>query len=297
MTATTQWLELYKTPDPGIITKLSPQDFKNFIAYVFERAGYTVAPYDLDGADFELREGRHIAGYVAATVGVHQVGSKPVLALSGVPSDSRTEKFYISAEDFSSQAAPAIEKAKHIFLMDIVKLQRYINYVRGTRHPKSRDTPLSPSKLFGQEPQKRPTTRTKVMVLANNKGGVCKTTSAFAIGLILATEMNKKVLFVDLDDQANLTQSAIRVKKSVTGSMVFPSPNISDHFADFSTYPLGTLIQPTNFKNAWIIPSAPELRMTLSTTVDWTETEQRFTTFLHHESVVIPNNGGDFDWM
>ena len=39
---------------------------------------------------------------------------------------------------------------------------------------------------------------------ANNKGGVGKTTTSVAIGQAWA-RMGKKVLFVDLDSQANLT--------------------------------------------------------------------------------------------
>lgn len=44
----------------------------------------------------------------------------------------------------------------------------------------------------------------KVVSFVNNKGGVGKTTSACSIGLAWA-RMGKKVLFIDLDSQANLT--------------------------------------------------------------------------------------------
>lgn len=44
----------------------------------------------------------------------------------------------------------------------------------------------------------------KIICFANNKGGVGKTTSASSIGLTWA-KMGKKVLFIDLDSQANLT--------------------------------------------------------------------------------------------
>ncbi len=44
----------------------------------------------------------------------------------------------------------------------------------------------------------------KIVCFANNKGGVGKTTTAVAIGQAWARK-NKKVLFVDLDSQANLT--------------------------------------------------------------------------------------------
>lgn len=44
----------------------------------------------------------------------------------------------------------------------------------------------------------------KVVSFMNNKGGVGKTTSAYAIGLAW-TMMGKRILFIDLDSQANLT--------------------------------------------------------------------------------------------
>lgn len=44
----------------------------------------------------------------------------------------------------------------------------------------------------------------KVVNFLNNKGGVGKTTSAYNIGVAWA-EMGKKILFIDLDSQSNLT--------------------------------------------------------------------------------------------
>lgn len=44
----------------------------------------------------------------------------------------------------------------------------------------------------------------KVIAFANNKGGVGKTTTTCSIGFAMA-ELGKKVLFIDMDSQANLT--------------------------------------------------------------------------------------------
>ena len=46
---------------------------------------------------------------------------------------------------------------------------------------------------------------TKVITVINQKGGVGKTTTAHAIGAWLQAKQNKKILFLDLDQQGNLT--------------------------------------------------------------------------------------------
>lgn len=47
---------------------------------------------------------------------------------------------------------------------------------------------------------------TKVIIIANNKGGVGKTSSVAAIGDVLARNMHKKVLLIDADPQGNLSR-------------------------------------------------------------------------------------------
>ncbi|MDQ8642966.1 AAA family ATPase, partial [Enterococcus sp. FR192] len=53
----------------------------------------------------------------------------------------------------------------------------------------------------------------KVISVINMKGGVGKTTLTKELGYFMAKNKNKKVLFIDLDPQSNLTQSFFLNKK------------------------------------------------------------------------------------
>lgn len=89
---------------------------------------------------------------------------------------------------------------------------------------------------------------TKVVALANQKGGVGKTTTAINFSACLA-EKRKRVLLVDLDPQANAT-SGFGLEKEVGGS-IFP--------ALLGEQDCFSLIKETGVKNLDIIPSELDL--------------------------------------
>lgn len=89
---------------------------------------------------------------------------------------------------------------------------------------------------------------TKVVALANQKGGVGKTTTAINFSACLA-EKRKRVLLIDLDPQANAT-SGLGLDK-IRGASVFTAL-MGEKSAE-------ELVQPTRVKHLDIIPSELDL--------------------------------------
>jgi chromosome partitioning protein len=90
---------------------------------------------------------------------------------------------------------------------------------------------------------------TNVYALANQKGGVGKTTTALSLGAYLASS-GQRVLLVDTDSQANATTS-LGVDRSTL--------NASLYEVLISQYPMAQVIIPSRHKRLWLAPATAAL--------------------------------------
>jgi len=89
---------------------------------------------------------------------------------------------------------------------------------------------------------------TTVIALANQKGGVGKTTTAINLGAGLA-ELERRVLIIDIDAQANAT--------SGLGMRIADQPSTYDLLIGDAK--LADVVAPTQFERLFLVPSTPEL--------------------------------------
>ncbi|MGH9170631.1 MAG: ParA family protein [Acidimicrobiales bacterium] len=105
-----------------------------------------------------------------------------------------------------------------------------------------------PSEM-GERSTKDPTGQARVFAIANQKGGVGKTTTAVNLGAALA-DLGFRVLIIDLDPQSNAS----------TGLGIDPR-NFDTSMYDVLLHevPLEDCIEPTSIKNLFLAPSTLDL--------------------------------------
>ena len=120
---------------------------------------------------------------------------------------------------------------------------------------------------------------TRIVALANQKGGVGKTTTAINLGASLAA-CERRVLIIDLDPQANAT-SGMGLSKNESKSMY---PVLVDEL------PLREAIRPTELPTLFVAPSSVDL---VGAELELREAEHRE----YRLSIALKDAVSDFDYV
>lgn len=298
---------LFMSPSVESIYTLSPKEFERFVAYVIRRAGYSVrevGPHFLRGLDLEIRlPGRSeiFGGVECKRFASGQMVTAPIVrGVKGAPAvDRRRAKpFVVTTSDFNDAARQmAVAGSRRAYLMNGSQLVRYITYIRGSRHDdEDALTSISPE-FFTNEglPRSDYAPGAKILTIANNKGGVGKTTTAYYLAGELARR-GKRVLVIDLDGQANLTEWYFPELGEEPKDDIERFPNIVRYFSNNHLLP--DLITSTGRQGLSIIPSDPFLTLRDLGGSGRPDIELRFARDVQRlRTQPIASLGGPPDWI
>ncbi len=187
------FVALYSDPSVGRMRKLTSGEFEKFVQFVLDHAGYRAkhtGPFFGRGVDIELQEKvdsgkpRRLGGVECKKYnGKLPVGKDPVQKLAGAKAiKGGVPGYLITTSTFTEPAIQEAQGRPNIHLIDGEQFVRYTKYVQGsvgTEH-RSSLTVIMPSVILDADRlmQNRPKLMPKIMAIANNKGGVGKTTTA-----------------------------------------------------------------------------------------------------------------------
>jgi len=299
--------ELFHAPTEAVMlerirTELDWQPFERFVEHVFRHAGYVTENTGLQfgqGIDIKLYQGpgrQKLLGCVSVkyhTTDGNKVSLQEVRDFQTSVNDAGAPRGYIVTN--TGFRRPAFEQAMGAPKIKPIGgevLYRYISYLRGSRLADSQAPIIEADWLFKADTILwRTQNRSIVLTVANNKGGVGKTTTALYLARRFI-ERGLKVLLVDFDSQSNSTQTL----PNPHGDDVSAS-TLVDYFEGRAS--LHSLIRPTQLPNLFIVPCSPAARLALGAIKPGPAEELRFAESVHANEVKPPAfmANGDFDWI
>jgi chromosome partitioning protein len=295
-----------------MLSAVDPYQFEDFVGYVFEQAGYfveDVAGQRGPGLDLKLYIGPSDARRLHAGVQVkqfppdHLVTAPDVVRLRGSVAANSVFGYFVTTSGYVGPALVQANGSPRIWPIDGDHFLRYITYVRGTRSAEVKDqepdsrlhtnplAPIPPEVLFAaDELQRRPPQQTKILTVANHKGGVGKTTTALNLAFGLAVQ-DQQVLVVDMDAQANMTR--VLPPRAANGAAY----HIGHYFKRQQS--LDALVRQTQFDRVWLIPSDNSLVQSDAGIAAGPGAEVRFVRDLHAAGIMPPPllDTRPFDWI
>lgn len=262
--------ELFDHPSVEKMHSLSSREFERFVAYVLRRAGYEVkevGPHFLHGVDLEMRQigkNRIVGGVECKKFAPdNRVRANVVMGVMGAPAVTKSgaKPFVVTTSDFSDAAHQMAGAGAHrAYLINGQQLVHYIKYIQGSRYDDDHAITWIPPEYFagkdGEQPP--PADGVTILTIANNKGGVGKTMTAYYLGVELALK-GKRVLLIDLDGQGNLTERCLQEQLEKPDDDDNHLAGVVQYFAGERS--LRDLIVPTGKVGVSLIPSDPFLTL------------------------------------